>query len=100
MPRIIDNVEQLQSLLANRPDKSGTYKVSEQVARVVSQNNGQMRQMTEAEIQELADYFDIQEASELKGPFYIHKHFTCSYCSRKLTFTDFVSTVFEAGSCY
>lgn len=98
--REITSAEQLHSLLHDRPAETETWKIgpdlSGSISDYVVQRTPTMRELTQEEVHELANYLNVTD-EELCGPFFIDRSLICPKCGRHLTFLDFVQTVTESG---
>ncbi|HLX49363.1 MAG TPA: hypothetical protein VKS82_13620 [Streptosporangiaceae bacterium] len=98
---VLRSAAELQALLGDRPDQTHTYQISPASADDVttfirSLNSGPvMRDMSVAEIEELARYLDIPPG-EFYGT-YSFSDCSCTGCGRHLTLMDMAKTGVDRG---
>lgn len=96
--REITSKDQLTALLNERSDNTETWLVRESVVEsLLELGTNNMREMTETEITDLAEYLDTN-VQHLNRPFMVDNDLHCPKCARKLTFLDFVKTAIEGES--
>lgn len=89
--------DEILALLDNRPEVTRTYQVpSGSIARLPLDEACEMRELTESETVEVAEYLEVRP-TELRGPLKVFE-VACPYCSRHITFLDFVKTAVDLGA--
>lgn len=100
---LLESVDELRALLADRPTQTVTYRVDAAIGaevnglmRSVSADSGRpIRLMTAAERGELANYLGMP-AGELYEDMAV-SDFACTGCGRLLTMLDFAKTSIDRG---
>jgi uncharacterized C2H2 Zn-finger protein len=93
--RVLKSEQDVRRLLQKRPEKTQTYRVpAEVLRRVPLDTTVPLRSMTDAEMQELAEYLGVG-AEQLHGPLRVVEA-RCPRCQRLITFLDFVQTAVES----
>jgi hypothetical protein len=98
---VIQSVEELEALLADRPGRTKTYQISsasaDDVSRYIKTHvpGPPMRLMSPAEIEDLAHYLGAP-AGEFHGS-YMFSDASCAGCGRRLTLLDMAKTGVDQG---
>ena len=99
-PKKLTSIEHLRKLINNRPKKTQTFlipeEIKEEAKKVIDlvKPLSEYRQLTPKEVNEIADYLKV-DVEQLQGPFYVDKEQICPKCSRKNTFLDITKTAIE-----
>lgn len=92
---MLSSPDEVLRLLQDRPEHTRTYEVAPEIAGRVPLDSVGLRRMDSAEVQELADYLELDQKA-LRGPFRVVDA-DCPRCGRHITFLDFVKTAIEEG---
>jgi len=100
---MLHSLEEIDALVASRPEKTRTYQLDPTIAPEVIRkiqdgrpNNGlRLRTMNPAEADELARYLEVP-ATEFHGPFTV-SDIRCHGCGRHLTMLDVAKTGVDTG---
>jgi hypothetical protein len=98
---VIQSVAELEAMLADRPEHTRTYQISEvgadDVIRYITTHDSgvPMRVMSPAEVEDLARYLGTP-AGQFHGP-YSFSDTTCAGCGRRVTLLDMAKTGVDQG---
>ncbi|WP_371478160.1 hypothetical protein [Kitasatospora sp. NBC_00315] len=88
--------DDVMELVRRRPPHTRTYEVASDVLeRLPLDTSPTLRRMSDAEVEELAEYLATSSGS-IVGPLKVIDH-QCGHCDRVTTFLDFVKTAVDDG---